>query len=126
MSIMQNTALFSLLGTTYGGDGIQTFALPDLRGRAPLHFGQGPGLTNYVQGEASGTESVTLTTSEIPMHNHPILANSGTGNTTGSANSPTAARPRAALAKPILAGAASSVARAVRGAASCASAARIS
>ncbi|MDP2310212.1 MAG: tail fiber protein [Pseudomonadota bacterium] len=53
LSIAQNTALFSLLGTTYGGDGITTFALPDLRGRTPLHFGQGPGLSNYVQGEAS-------------------------------------------------------------------------
>ena len=82
MSIAQNTALFSLLGTTYGGDGVTTFALPDLRGRAANHFGQGPGLSNYVQGEASGTETVTLLTTEIPAHNHPVLANSATGNTT--------------------------------------------
>lgn len=81
LSIAQNTALFSLLGTTYGGDGITTFALPDLRGRVANHFGQGPGLSNYVQGEASGTETVTLLITELPAHNHAVLANSGTGNT---------------------------------------------
>ncbi len=70
MSIAQNSALFSLLGTTYGGDGIQTFALPDLRGRASLHYGQAPGLSNYEIGQASGTENVTLLTSEIPSHSH--------------------------------------------------------
>ncbi|MDP2313790.1 MAG: tail fiber protein [Pseudomonadota bacterium] len=81
MSIAQNTALFSLLGTTYGGDGITTFALPDLRGRAPIHFGQGPGLSNYVQGEVTGTESVSLLTTNLPAHTHAIVANNGTGNT---------------------------------------------
>jgi microcystin-dependent protein len=81
LSIAQNTALFSLLGTTYGGDGITTFALPDLRGRVANHFGQGPGLSNYVQGEVSGTETVTLLITELPAHNHAVLANSGTGNT---------------------------------------------
>jgi microcystin-dependent protein len=81
LSIAQNTALFSLLGTTYGGDGITTFALPDLRGRAPLHFGQGPGLSNYVQGESTGSESVTLLITNLPAHNHPVLANNGVGNT---------------------------------------------
>lgn len=80
LSIAQNTALFSLLGTTYGGDGITTFALPDLRGRAPLHFGQGPGLSNYVQGEATGTETNTLLVTNLPAHNHAIVANSGVGN----------------------------------------------
>ena len=80
LSIAQNTALFSLLGTTYGGDGITTFALPDLRGRAPLHFGQGPGLSNYVQGEASGVENTTLLITNMPAHNHAILANSSVGN----------------------------------------------
>jgi microcystin-dependent protein len=80
MSIAQNTALFSLLGTTYGGDGIQTFALPDLRGRFPNHFGQGPGLSNYVQGEMSGTENTTILITNLPAHNHPILANNATGN----------------------------------------------
>ena len=73
MSISQNTALFSLLGTTYGGDGIQTFALPDLRGRVPIHLGQGNGLSNYVQGEVTGTETVTLTTGELPAHAHSVL-----------------------------------------------------
>src|SRR5690349_21566790 len=59
LAISQNTALFSLLGTTYGGNGVTTFALPDLRGRVPNHFGQGPGLANYVQGQIGGTENVT-------------------------------------------------------------------
>ncbi len=81
LSISQNTALFSLLGTTYGGDGITTFALPDLRGRSPIGFGQGPGLSNYVQGEASGTENTTLLVTNMPAHNHSIVANNGTGNT---------------------------------------------
>jgi microcystin-dependent protein len=72
MSIAQNTALFSLLGTTYGGNGQTTFALPDLRGRAPIGVGQGPGLSNYVLGQLGGTENVTLTTNNLPAHNHPV------------------------------------------------------
>ena len=76
MSIAQNSALFSLLGTTYGGDGVQTFGLPDLRGRTPLHMGQGPGLTFKSQGEISGTESVTLTPQQMPVHNHLVTASS--------------------------------------------------
>jgi len=74
MSIAQNTALFSLLGTTYGGDGRVTFGLPDLRGRTPLHQGQGPGLPNYVMGQAAGVENVTLLASQMPMHNHTVNA----------------------------------------------------
>lgn len=74
LSIAQNNALFALLGTTYGGDGITTFALPNLQCRLPLHQGQGPGLTNRVLGEASGTESVTLTTTTIPSHSHTLNA----------------------------------------------------
>ena len=70
MSIQQNAALFSLLGTYYGGNGVTTFALPDLRGRVPLHQGQGPGLSTYVIGELSGTENVTLLQSEMPLHTH--------------------------------------------------------
>ncbi|MEO5931915.1 MAG: tail fiber protein [Candidatus Kapaibacterium sp.] len=70
LSIAQNTALFSLLGTTFGGDGRVTFGLPDLRGRVPVHQGQGPGLTNRTMGEVSGSESVTLISSQMPMHNH--------------------------------------------------------
>ena len=72
MPISQNTALFSLLGTVYGGDGKSTFALPDLQGRAPMHPGQGPGLSLHDLGEESGSETVTLLTSEIPAHNHTV------------------------------------------------------
>jgi microcystin-dependent protein len=70
LSIAQNTALFSLLGTTYGGDGQVTFALPDLRGRVPIHHGQGPGLANRTLGEMAGTESVTLIQTQMPAHAH--------------------------------------------------------
>ena len=72
MPISQNTALFSLLGTTYGGDGKSTFALPDLQGCAPMHPGQGPGLSMHYLGETSGTDTVTLLSSEIPAHNHNV------------------------------------------------------
>ncbi len=75
LPISQNTALFSLLGTTYGGDGQQTFALPDLRGRVPIHHGQGPGLSDYVQGQSGGEESHTLTSQELAAHSHLINAN---------------------------------------------------
>jgi microcystin-dependent protein len=81
LSIAQNTALFSLLGTTYGGDGITTFAVPDLRGRAPIGMGSGPGLSTYQQGEMTGTETTTLLTTNMPVHNHTIMANNGTGTT---------------------------------------------
>lgn len=70
MAISQNTALFSLLGTTYGGNGQTTFALPDLRGRAPMQWGQGPGLTDRVLGETAGSPFVTLLTTEMPNHSH--------------------------------------------------------
>jgi len=70
LSIAQNTALFSILGTTYGGDGRTTFALPDLRGRVPTGPGQGPGLSNVVLGEVAGFESVTLLNNNLPFHNH--------------------------------------------------------
>src|SRR5689334_9815739 len=72
LAISQNTALFSLLGTTYGGNGVSTFALPDFRGRVPIHAGQGPGLSSYVLGEQTGTESVTLTVPQLPAHNHTV------------------------------------------------------
>ena len=76
MSIAENSALFSLLGTTYGGDGQVTFALPDLRGRAPLHYGPtpGPGLSPYVEGQVGGSESVTLSQGQLPVHNHTVTA----------------------------------------------------
>ena len=86
MSIAQNTALFSLIGTTYGGDGRTTFALPDLRGRVPIHQGQGPGLTPRTMGEKSGSENVTLLMSEMPMHNHLAAANSTTAGSQSPAN----------------------------------------
>ncbi|WP_057936177.1 phage tail protein [Algoriphagus resistens] len=70
LAISQNSALFSLLGTQYGGDGVTTFALPDLRGRVPLGPGQGPGLSNRTLGEMSGTENNTLLVPNIPPHNH--------------------------------------------------------
>ncbi|WP_206082003.1 phage tail protein [Maribellus sediminis] len=70
LPISSNTALFSILGTTYGGDGRTTFALPDLRGRVAMHPGHGPGLSSRILGQKGGTESVTLTTSEMPSHNH--------------------------------------------------------
>jgi len=74
LSIAQNTALFSLLGTTYGGNGQTTFALPDLRSRVPIHQGQGPGLSNYDLGQQGGTETVTLLAGQLAPHNHPLSA----------------------------------------------------
>lgn len=76
LSISENETLFQLIGTTYGGDGQSTFALPDLRGRVPNHQGQGPGLSNYVLSQLGGVEEVTLTVSQIPSHTHPMLASS--------------------------------------------------
>ena len=80
MPIAQNDALFSLIGTTYGGDGQETFAVPDLQGRVPMHMGTGSSGTPYVEGEKAGVESVTLTTQQIPQHNHAFLASTTTGN----------------------------------------------
>src|SRR6476660_3833129 len=74
LPISQNTALFSLLGTTYGGDGKSNFALPNLQGSAPMHPGQGPGLSLHDLGEAGGSQTVTLLESEIPAHNHLVGA----------------------------------------------------
>ncbi len=79
MPLSQNTALFSLLGTVYGGDGKSTFALPDLMGRAAMHAGQGQGLSLRDQGEMGGSETVTLLTSEIPAHTHAANASGGFG-----------------------------------------------
>jgi microcystin-dependent protein len=74
LPLSQNTALFSLLGTTYGGDGKSTFALPNLEGSAPMHPGQGPGLSLHDLGEVGGTEAVTLLISEMPLHTHTVGA----------------------------------------------------
>jgi microcystin-dependent protein len=76
LPLSQNTALFALVGTTYGGDGKSTFALPDLRGRAPMHPGQGQGLSPRVLGETGGRETATLSESEMPAHAHSMMAQS--------------------------------------------------
>jgi len=82
LSIAQNTGLFAFVGTTYGGNGITTFGLPDLRGRAPLHRGQGPGLSQYDLGQVAGAETVTLVASELPSHNHLAMARTTAGDST--------------------------------------------
>jgi microcystin-dependent protein len=87
LPISENETLFALIGTTYGGDGQTTFALPDLRGRAPLHSGQGSGLSNYALAQAGGSEQVTLTTNQIPSHSHAPLAQSAAGSQTSPAGS---------------------------------------
>lgn len=80
LPISQNTALFSLLGTTYGGNGQSTFALPDLQGQVPMHPGQGPGLSERFLGESGGTENVTLIQSEMPSHPHTMSVSSQLGS----------------------------------------------
>jgi microcystin-dependent protein len=80
MAISQNDALFALLGTTYGGDGVTTFGLPDLRSRIPLHQGQGTGLSSYALGQAAGTETITLTSNQIPQHSHLMSAPNASTN----------------------------------------------
>jgi len=86
MPISQNTALFSLLGTMYGGDGKTTFALPDLQGNAPMFWGQGPGLSLYDQGQTGGSDTISLLSSEMPAHNHQASGVSGSGPTSPAAN----------------------------------------
>jgi microcystin-dependent protein len=81
LPLSQNTALFSLLGTTYGGDGKSNFALPNMQGNAPMHPGQGPGLSLHDLGETGGSQTVTLLESEIPSHTHTLLANAVAGDT---------------------------------------------
>ena len=90
LPISENETLFNLIGTTYGGDGQSTFALPDLRGRIPIHRGTGPGGTTYQLAETGGAEEVTLTTAQIPVHTHPLIASTASateespaGNLTG-------------------------------------------
>jgi microcystin-dependent protein len=81
LAISQNATLFNLIGTTYGGDGVNTFALPDLRGRAPIHQGQSPGTSSYTIGQNGGVETVTLTTNQLPSHTHSIVADSNNATT---------------------------------------------
>ena len=88
LPLSQNTALFSLLGTTYGGDGKSNFALPNMQGNVPMHPGQGPGLSLHDLGETGGSDTVTLLESEIPSHSHTMISFAGAGNRlTPAANS---------------------------------------
>lgn len=84
LAIAQNETLFQLIGTTYGGDGVSTFNLPNLASRVPVHMGSGPGGTTYQLGEMGGTEQETLTIQQIPAHTHPLIA----AQTVGTQNSP--------------------------------------
>ena len=86
LPISQNETLFQLIGTTYGGDGQSTFALPDLRGRIPIHQGTGPGLSTFILAETGGAEQITLTANQIPNHGHAFLGSANQGATT---NAPT-------------------------------------
>lgn len=87
MAIAENDTLFTLIGTTYGGDGQSTFGIPDLQGRAPMHAGQGPGISQtYQLGEKAGVETVTLTTNQLPIHNHSFLASISAPSSTDPTN----------------------------------------
>jgi microcystin-dependent protein len=93
LAISQNEALFSLLGTTYGGDGRTTFGLPDLRGRIPIHEGTGPGLSPRNLGAKSGQEKVTLTANQLASHNHPLKASTDAGGESSPAGNVTGESP---------------------------------
>ena len=93
IAITDNEVLFTLIGTTYGGDGQNTFALPDLRGRIAIHQGQSAGGSNYIIGQRAGSESVTLTLNQIPAHNHSVVGNSGNAVSSAPANNFLAAQP---------------------------------
>ncbi len=77
LSISENAALYQLIGTTYGGDGVSTFGLPNLQGRFPVHQGQGNGMQNYVLGQMAGSETITLVGSQLPIHNHSAAGSNG-------------------------------------------------
>jgi microcystin-dependent protein len=93
LSIAENDELFSLIGTTYGGDGSTTFGLPDLRGRVPVNQGSGPRLSPYSMGQAGGSEQVTLTGTQIPPHTHGFVVNTAAGTAASPANAVLAAAP---------------------------------
>jgi len=95
LPLSQNTALFSLLGTTYGGDGKSNFALPNMQGNAPMHPGQGPGLSLHDLGETGGSDTVSLLESEIPSHSHGLMASAQPATRTGPANNSLARIPTA-------------------------------
>lgn len=86
MSIAQNAALFSLLGTQFGGDGVSNFALPNLQSRVPIHQGQGTGLSAYFMGQLAGVETVTLTQNQMPIHHHLVNVVTSGGNTASPSN----------------------------------------
>ncbi len=108
LPISENETLFQLIGTTYGGDGQSTFALPDLRGRVPIHMGTGPGLSTYQLAETGGVESVTLTQNQMPVHNHtPLASNTAAADTpsnnfwaTSATGKPYSAAPPTVLMNP--------------------------
>jgi microcystin-dependent protein len=94
LPISENETLFNLIGTTYGGDGQETFALPDLQGRTPVHAGQGPGISqNYQIGEEAGVEQVTLSVQQMPSHNHPMLASANPGTQANAAGNTISSSP---------------------------------
>ena len=86
LPISENETLFQLIGTTYGGDGQENFGLPNLQGRIPIHQGAGPGLSNYTIGELGGVETVTLTTQQMPVHNHALIASLNVGGASNPGN----------------------------------------
>jgi microcystin-dependent protein len=93
LSIAENDVLFALIGTTYGGDGVNTFGLPDLRGRIPLHQGTGPGLSTYVIGQLAGVENVTLLSNQMPIHTHTAAASSASTGVSDPTNTFWASNP---------------------------------
>lgn len=97
LAVSQNDALFSLLGTIYGGDGRTTFGLPDLRGRVPIHEGTGPGLSPRNLGSRSGAETATLSTNEMPSHNHVVFATSQVATDTMPSSAQVPAQPSALI-----------------------------
>ena len=100
LAISENDILFQLIGTTYGGDGESTFNLPNLQSRVPIHMGRGPDGTNYTIGEAAGTESVTLTTQQIPIHTHAMLGTNNLAQGTAPNNQQVLAGSTEATVKP--------------------------
>ena len=100
LPISENETLYQIIGTTYGGDGQESFNLPNLGGRFPIHNGVGPNGTNYQNGETAGVESVTLTTQQIPVHNHAWIASSAGGAQNTPQNNVTAAPPVMKLYRP--------------------------
>ena len=100
LAISQNDALFSLLGTIYGGDGRTTFGLPDMRGRLPLHAGSGPGLTTRNIGAKTGQETANVSVNQLPSHNHDVLVSSSAGTQNAPANAFLASSPNVRLFRP--------------------------